>query len=395
MYLTLFLFAFFAVLFATISKKMDSTLISGPMLFITVGLILGPSGVNFLKVSESDEMLKILAEYTLALLLFSDATLVKTDVLKKNINIPKRLLLGGLPLTILLGIGAALLLFPEFSVIEAALLAIILAPTDAALGKAVVSNPKVPARIRESLNFESGMNDGICVPLLLVCIALISTEHTGEVSLLVFLVKAIGIGAAVGLGITYLTIKIIKHTGPKNWISSSWQKMIVIVMAIAIFSLSEAFHGSGFVGCFIGGILFGILARKEKESFVIAAEGYGELLAMLTWTYFGAVSISTLFTDFNPLYLLYGVLSLTLIRMLPAMIVLKGTDLNTKEKMFIGWFGPRGLASIVFAVILMGQSLPHMKVILLTITCTILLSVLAHGVSANPLIPWLVKGNKE
>lgn len=389
MYFNLFLLAFFAVLYAMIAKKLDTTLVSGPMLFVGAGLIFGPFGLNVFQVSENDEMLKVLAEYTLALVLFTDAALAKIDVLKENIKIPKRLLLGGLPLTILLGIGAALLLFPQFTLLEAALVAIILAPTDAALGKAVVSNPKVPARIRESLSFESGLNDGICVPLLLVCLAMISTEHSGEASLVVYLAKAIGIGGAVGLGLTGLAIFLIKKTGPKGWISGSWQRMIVIALAIAIFSLSEALHGSGFIGCFVGGILFGISAKKEKEKFILAAEGYGEMLALATWTYFGAVGIYLLFQEFSWNYLLFAALSLTVIRMLPGFLVLQGTNTSTKEKLFAGWFGPRGLASIVFAVILMEEAVPNLRPMLLVITCTILLSVVAHGISANPLISWL------
>lgn len=183
MYFNLFALAFFAVLYGMIAKKLESTLISGPMLFVTVGLLAGPFGFGLLDVAENDEMLKILAEFTLAMVLFADASLAKTDVLEKNIAIPKRMLLFGLPLTIVLGLGAALLLFPEFTMIEAAIVAIILAPTDAALGKAVVSNVKVPSKIRESLNFESGLNDGIAVPLILLCFAMISSHGSGDASL--------------------------------------------------------------------------------------------------------------------------------------------------------------------------------------------------------------------
>lgn len=220
---------------------------------------------------------------------------------------------------------------------------------------------------------------------------MLSTDNSAGTSLLKYLIMAIGVGGIVGLVVTYLAILLIKKTEPNGWISNSWQSMIVVVLSIAIFSLSEHLGGSGFIGCFAGGILFGVLAKKEKESFVVPAEGLSEILSVATWMYFGAIGISLLFTEMSWQILLYGILSLTIVRMLPVYLVLKGTGVTKYEKVFTGWFGPRGLASIVFAVMLINESSPHIRTILLTITFTIVLSVMLHGLSANPLISWLSK----
>ena len=387
MYQNLFILAFFAFLYGLISKKVDASVISGPIIFVAFGLLIGPYGIGILRIGEGSQLIKIFAEITLALVLFTDASMAKVSVIKHNINIPRRLLLLGLPLTIVLGCLSAYLIFDEFSWVEAAILAIILAPTDAALGKAVVTNPKVPVKIRESLNLESGLNDGICVPFLLLCFAFVMESNAGyKILTHGFFIKAIGIGAIVGLSIAYLGVYLIKFFAKKGWLGVSMEKVMVISLTISIYSLSQVLGGSSFIACFIGGLLFGALAREHKKKLVLATEGVGDTMALVTWVLFGALIVGRLFNNIDLEIILYTLLSLTVIRMLPVFLVLTGLNINTKTRLFMGWFGPRGLASIVFAVLALNLDLPHQATITLVVVCTILFSILLHGLSAKVLI---------
>jgi NhaP-type Na+/H+ or K+/H+ antiporter len=330
--------------------------------------------------------------------LFTDAANANLGVLKKSFYIPQRLLLIGLPLTILLGFGVGILLFDTLTLIEVAILATMLAPTDAALGKAVVTNESVPANIREGLNVESGLNDGICVPILFVFLALATDTGTGDgtTSLALKLVaEEIGIGLAVGAGFTVLGTWLIKRFSSRGWITETWRQLPVVALSIVCFAVAQLLGGSGFIACFAGGLLFGAIAPSHKEPLLLAAEGSGDTLALITWVLFGASVVGQALGSFSWEVVLYALLSLTVVRILPVFLTLTGMGLGTGEKLFMGWFGPRGLASIVFAVIVLGETLPGGDTIAMTVTCTIILSVLAHGLSANPLISLLVKKIKH
>ena len=167
--------------------------------------------------------------------------------------------------------------------------------------------------------------------------------------------------------------------------------MVVITFTFSIFSLAQLLGGSGFIACFVGGGLFGVLIKSHKKRLVSAAEGFGDSLAIVTWVLFGAGVVIKAFEGLSVEIILYSIFSLTIIRMLPIFLALIGTDINTNGKLFMGWFGPRGLASIVFVVMVMDRALPHGDTIFLVVVCTIVLSILAHGFSANPYANWLGK----
>jgi NhaP-type Na+/H+ or K+/H+ antiporter len=399
MYATIAILAVFVFLYSITSGGLERTTINGAIVFTAFGLAFGPLGFNFLSLDVGAEGLRTLAEMTLALVLFIDAANANLGVLKQSFRIPTRLLLFALPLIILLGFGAGILVFEELTMLEVAILATLLAPTDAALGKAVVTNKSVSTNIREGLNVESGLNDGICVPILFVFLALAAgpgAENDSTSMLALKLVaEEIGIGAAVGVGLTALGALLMKRCADKRWITETWRQLPVIALAVACFTVAQALGGSGFIACFIGGMLFGGIAKDLKHGLLLAAEGTGDTLALLTWVVFGAAVIGKTIGYFSWEVVLYAVLSLTLIRMLPVFLVLTGMNMRTDEKLFIGWFGPRGLASIVFAVIVLNHDLPGGGTIVITAVCTILLSVIAHGLSANPLVAVLAEKLKR
>jgi NhaP-type Na+/H+ or K+/H+ antiporter len=353
--------------------------------FTVIGLILGTSGFGVLDFWLNTDEYKVLAELTLALLLFVDASDADLKELARSASLPRRLLLIGLPLTICLGFLSGVALFDAISLVEIALLATILAPTDAALGKAVVTDGNVPGRIRSSLNFESGMNDGICVPIFVAFLAF-STHSAGGQSFtemaIHLIIKEVGIGAVTGLGIAAIGAAAIRA---REAISPTWHQLLVPALALACYSAAEALGGSGFIAAFVGGLLFGALGKERTHSYLLAAEGTGDALALLTWVVFGAVVVPRVFAAATWEILLYAVMSLTLVRMLPVWLALRGTGLRLDETLFIGWFGPRGLASIVFTIMAIEADVPGADFIAVVVSCTILLSILGHGLSAKPL----------
>jgi NhaP-type Na+/H+ or K+/H+ antiporter len=279
------------------------------------------------------------------------------------------------------------LLFEKLSLFEVALLATMLAPTDAALGKAVVTNEAVPDAVRQGLNVESGLNDGICVPILFVFLAL-ATGKGGEGGpwhlAMKLVAEEIGIGLAVGLVLTAMAVLLLKFVKGQKWLTHTWIQIPVVALAFGCFGVAQFLGGSGFIAAFSGGLLFGVLTKQHREEFLCAAEGTGDTLALITWVIFGSAVVGQAVSYFSWLDLLYAVLSLTLIRMLPVFVSLIGMGVSTEGKLFMGWFGPRGLASIVFCVIVVNAHLPNSGPIAMTVVCTIMLSILIHGITANP-----------
>ena len=387
MYENLALLALFVLVYSAVAGAVERTWISGAIVFTAFGLLVGPMGLDLFTWTTDRETIRSLAEVTLALVLFTDAAGADMGVLKKNRGLPVRLLLIGLPLTILLGFGIGVLLVDSLSLFALALLATMLAPTDAALGKAVVSNESVPDEIRQGLNVESGLNDGICVPVLFMFLALALDKagDAGPWTLAVKLVaEEIGIGLIVGIGLTLAAGKLLKLARQRNWLTHTWIQVPVVALALACFAVAQSLGGSGFIAAFSGGLLFGVLAKDLRGEFLRAAEGTGDTLALVTWVIFGSAIVGQAVGHFTWLILLYALLSLTIIRMLPVFLALAGSGIDTEGKLFIGWFGPRGLASIVFAVIVVNSNLQDTGPLAMTVVCTIILSIIGHGITANP-----------
>ncbi len=375
------------LLYGIFAKKIEQTPISGPIIFLVVGLIIGPMGLDLLGQGFDISSYKLLAELALALVLFTDASKTDFSTLRSNIALPTRLLLIGLPLTIILGYVTGKFFFPELTWIELALLASVLAPTDAALGEPVVNNKSVPAKIRSSLNVESGLNDGIVVPIVFLLLAMYSAQNS-EVSnadAITLFIEEIGIGILVGAAIAFGASKLIILSLKRQWLEESWRPMLIIAIAISCFTLAQGIHGSGFIAAYIGGLVFGKVASTQKIQFINAAEGTGKILTYLVWVIFGAVIITKYFSYFSWEIIIYSLLSLTVIRMLPVLLSLIKSGLSFKESLFIAWFGPRGLASIVFVIIVMDVNIEHENTFVLTAVCTIFFSVIAHGFTASPM----------
>jgi NhaP-type Na+/H+ or K+/H+ antiporter len=308
--------------------------------------------------------------------------------LRHEYTVPLRLLAVGLPLTIVAGALAASAIFSALTTAEALVLAVLLAPTDAALGQAVVTEEGLPSRVRQGLNVESGLNDGICVPLLLIVLAAAEVEDhaaTGHHAVSI-VVEEIGYGIVGGLGAGLLAAAVVVAGYRRGLVTASWLQVIPVAGAALAYGIAVGLGGSGFIAAFVGGAIFGAIAARESDEASRLSEEVGAVLGGVTFLVFGAVLLGPALKHVTWEIVLYAVLSLTVVRMLPVAIAMLGTSANWRTVAFLGWFGPRGLASIVFAVIVVQEAnLPGATTILLTTYFTIGLSVLAHGLTAAPL----------
>jgi NhaP-type Na+/H+ or K+/H+ antiporter len=373
---------------AAVSRLLTGTPVTPAMALVACGLLVGPQLLDGVDLSSRSEAVRALAEATLTLVLFSDASRIDLRRLRRGAGVPLRLLGLGLPLTIALGALAAAAVFDRLTLGEALILGVILAPTDAALGQPVVDEERVPARIRQGLNVESGLNDGICVPLLFVAVAAADVESQiasgrGAVQLLL---EEIGYGALGGLIAGAAVAAIVVQAGRRGLIAAPWRQVVPGAGAALAFGIASALGGSGFIAAFVAGVAFRALLRRDPAAMNRLSEEVGDVLNGVTFLLFGAVLLEPALDHLSWQLVLYAVLSLTIVRMAPVAAAMVGSGARPPTLAFLGWFGPRGLASIVFALTVVQESaLPHQQPIVLAAYLTVALSVFAHGLSAAPL----------
>jgi NhaP-type Na+/H+ or K+/H+ antiporter len=384
---TLAVIAGVVVAYAVVSRRLDRTPVTAAIFFVSCGLLFGNKGLGWIDLGTHAESVRLLAETTLTLVLFADASRIDLPALRREYLVPARLLGIGLPLTILVGFALAAGLFGKLSLGEALLLAIILAPTDAALGQAVVTDQRLPSRIRQGLNVESGLNDGICVPLLFIALALSSSEASSLTTQGAFALvgKAIGYGVLFGVIAGAVGALLVRVGRARALMDVSWVQVVPVGTAALAYGLAAPLGGSGFIAAFVAGFVFGAVLRTDERTSRLLEE-LGELANAGTFIVFGAAVVGPILSGMTWTAALYGVLSLTVARMLPVAVAFAGTRARLPTVAFTGWFGPRGLASIVFTVIVLDETkLPYDSTIALVAVFTIVLSVYAHGFTSQPL----------
>jgi NhaP-type Na+/H+ or K+/H+ antiporter len=374
------------LVYAALSRRLELANVSGAMFFTTTGLLAGPV-LGLLDVQIHSEQVKRLAEITLTLVLFADASRISLRTLRREYAVPLRLLAVGLPLTIVAGTLAGALVIPGISIAEAAVLAVVVACTDAALGQAVVTDERIPSRVRQGLNVESGLNDGLCVPIFFIAIAIAeadagtSTEHAA----ITLVLEQIGYGLVGGVIAGIAGALLLRFGARRTFMEPHWMQILVVASALLAAGVATALGGSIFIAAFTAGALFGALRDDAGGEISQLVDEGGELFNAITFIVFGAIVLGPLLDELSWKVALYAALSLTVVRMLPVALALMGTGARRPTLGFVGWFGPRGLASIVFAVILLDDAdLPHVHTLLVAIAATIGLSVYAHGITARP-----------
>jgi sodium/hydrogen antiporter len=377
-----------ALVFAwgTVSARLERFDVTAPIAFVVAGLLLTHGPLAFLGVEPSNALIKDLAEVTLVLVLFSDASRVGLHELRVEAGLYLRLLGAALPLTIGLGTLLALALASGSSIWLALLVGAALAPTDAALGAGMIANPAIPARIRRLINVESGLNDGIATPFVSVALAGAATGGDvaahGPAAAAAELALGVLVGVAVG-GVGGLLVNAARRRG---WAAEGFAGSAVLGLAVCAYASALALHANGFIAAFVGGLAFGTAAGRRGEPLVPFVEETGALVSLLVWLAFGAVAVVPAVEGVTWQIVLYAVLSLTVIRMVPVAAALMGTRLGWPTVVLVGWFGPRGLASVVFALLALEElGSPTAGHAVAVITITVLLSVVVHGATADPL----------
>uniref|UniRef100_A0AAU2K004 Cation:proton antiporter n=1 Tax=Streptomyces sp. NBC_00049 TaxID=2903617 RepID=A0AAU2K004_9ACTN len=379
--------------YGALSRRLSTTVLSGPLVFMLFGLAIGPLGLDLLDRAKDPEITRALLESALVLLLFSDAAKIRARDLRREEFLPLRLLAVGLPATMALGWLAAWPLLPGLGLWELALAGIILAPTDAALGQQAVSNKQVPALVRGGLSVESGLNDGLALPFFVLALAAAGEGH-GHPGIAETFLRALLLSGAIGLAAGWAGASLLRWSVARGWSSPDWRQFLAFAVPVITYALCVTTEGSGFIGAWASGLAFGIHLRRtpagqgvrtqdpdpaQNTSFT---ERLGLLLASLSFLVFGAVLLGPALQHLTWRTVVYALLSLTLLRMLPVALALAGTGLRAASVAYIGWFGPRGLASLVFGLLALEEHLPGETLLSEVIGLTVGLSILLHGASA-------------
>ncbi len=385
---TFILIASFVFGFGLLSKRLATSSLTPPLVFVLCGIFFGPWGLGWLHFELEQGAIHILAELTLILVLFGDAARIDWLALRRELGLPVRLLGIGMPLTILLGMLFAKLLLPQVTWLEAAVVGAVLAPTDAALGQAVVTNAAVPRRIRQALNVESGLNDGIALPavFILATFASMQAEPGAATELGRFAALQVTLGPIAGVAVAWLGNRLLTWSTERGWLDPTFERLMGVALALLAFASAEAIGGNGFIAAFIAGLTLGQLTRGRCEYLYHFLEAEGQLLMLLVFLAFGSTLAIPALQDVSLGAAVYAVASLTLIRMVPVAISMIGSGLRLPTVLFLGWFGPRGLASILFGLLIVDElRLEHGGDIFEVVMLTVLFSVVAHGISAAPL----------
>ncbi|HUL41113.1 MAG TPA: cation:proton antiporter [Burkholderiales bacterium] len=382
----LVVFVLLLFLYSLLSRRLEQTIVTAPIVFTAAGILMFPALQGIFRAGLGSDVSLNLAEVGLVMLLFTDASRTDLNVLRSIRNLPARLLSTGMLLTIFLGAVAARFVFPQLSLLEAGILSAILAPTDAGLGQIIVNSPRVSMRIRQALNVEAGLNDGLSVPFLLFFIAFAAAKiEGGAASLLQFIVEQLGFGLLVGLAIGLVGGWSLDLARRKEWIAESFQQIGVVALPLLCVVASEIVGASMFIAAFVAGLAVQIGFKDVGKHSGEFAEEWGQLINLVVFFLFG-MAVVRIWPQFSMASWLYALLSLTLVRMLPVAIALIGTRLSAASVVFMGWFGPRGLASIVLGLVYLEEEmhLPGESTIRFAVMATVLLSIFAHGLSAMP-----------
>jgi len=391
------IFIILIFIFTLVSKRIETTILTAPIIFTVAGLGVYHLSPRLADLEIHNHTILLIAELTLALLLFTDATRIDQKKLLREVTLPGRLLGIGMPMTILAGALVAILLFDDFSIWEAALLGVILAPTDAGLGQVIVKSHLVPERIRQALNVEAGLNDGLSMPFFTLFLGLAAASDSLNHGVwLQFTAEQILFGLLIGLVVGWAGGWFLGLTGKRGWIDEPLGQLGLLSLALICYGGADLIGGNGFIAAFTGGLLVKRGFEDARYHATDFSEAWGQLLNYFVFFLFGMIA-AKLIPYLETTSLIYAMLSLTLVRMLPVAVAMTKKRLIPASIIFMGWFGPRGLASIVLGLIFLEQEveLSGQPIIVQAVTATVLLSIFAHGISALPSTKWYAAQVKD
>jgi sodium/hydrogen antiporter len=398
-YPTIIFAALLIFLYGLISRVSERSPITGPMVFAGIGVLASPIGLSLLDVKLGTTFVKLIGEITLVIILFVDASTVNLQTLRMQRGIPLRLLGIGLPLTMALGFVVAAFLVNNQNLWLAALVALILSPTDAALGQAVVTSERLPEEMRQAINVESGLNDGMALAPILMCVAALSGgEHTANNSgaWFFFVLRQLTFGPIAGILIGWCGGRLVEEASQRGWMQPTFQRLVAGSLAVIAYTSAEQFHGNGFIAAYCAGLFLGTQTHEIRERIHEFGEAEGQQMSLFVFLLFGLAMVPVMVGYWDIRAFCYAALSLTVIRMIPVAMCLHGAGRDPREVWMIAWFGPRGIASILYALMAIGKiGVAGYEREFAVITLTVLLSIFLHGVSALPLTRYYARSGSK
>lgn len=386
------------LVYGLLSRPLERRNISSPMMMVVAGaLVAVPLGIwheaPLSALGDSLHVATTFAEMTLAIILFLDAAVLDYRKERAARTLATRLLLIGLPLTIVATWGVIFGIDPTIGLVPALILALIVSPTDAALGRPVLENKDVPEPVRQGINIESGLNDGLVLPVFTAAVLLeANLSRTGHQGWIADALIEISMGAGAGVLIGFVLGKIVNRTVTDGMIIARFERLLGVLAAMLIYLLAEKVGGNGFVAAFAGGLALNISSDKVRDTIESFGEAEAELLTMLTFFVFGLLVVPAVYASWTWMMLVFCLASLVILRPLCVWICMIGSPYSLWEKLYIGWFGPRGIASVIYMLIMATLISPaEIMPLIAAGSMIICISIVAHGLSAAPLSRALVR----
>jgi sodium/hydrogen antiporter len=372
--------------YAVVSGLVKRWYIAPALIFVAFGIVLGPSGLGLMELDASTASFTILAQLALTVILFNQASALDLRSLFRRGHLTFRLLTVGIPITIALGALTGIMLLPMLPLWEAVCLAIIVAPTDVALIDALLEDRRIPERVRHAMSAESGFYDGFALAALLAALAVASENTDPQPARWAwFAFRTEFVSVVVGVGIGLIGGWVISRAGARGWMSDTWAQLATLALALVCFGAGEWLHASGFVTAFVGGLAYAMVSRRsgERRATSQVTDAAAQLLELLVFAVFGGFAVIPAWRESGWRVLLFAVCALVVVRVAAVAVALLGSGLSARSTVFIGWFGPRGIGTLVLGLLVIGRGELHQRgVIAQAVVLTVTLSLVLHSVTA-------------
>ncbi len=372
---------------ALVAGRLARWSITAPLAMVVAGVALTAGSDPVFTIDLETSSFEHTVEVVLAILLFVDATETPGGIFGREPKLTARLLGVALPLTLLAALGVGFLLLPGTGFWMLAVLATVVVPTDFAPAAALIRDRRVPARLRDLLNVESGLNDGLIAPIFLFCLAAAKAQDSSHIAVtaLADAVPAVLVAIAVGTVVGFVGAKLLSRSWRRHWTQPTALRLGVAALPLLTYGLAIVLHGNGFVAAFVAGAFFALATRELPEDALNLTEDVGMLLSLVVWFIFGR-AINQVAGGITWRVAWYAVLVVTVMRIVPVMLSLLGTSISRRDALFLGWLGPRGLATIVFGLLAFVELTgADADLVADVMVATVVLSIVLHGLSYGPL----------
>jgi sodium/hydrogen antiporter len=382
---TAFVLTVLVLCYAVVSGLVKRWYIAPALIFVAFGMALGPFGFGVIDAGTDTASFTILAQLALTVILFNQAAMLDLPSVVRRGHVTFRLLVIGIPLAIVLGTGVALLVMPVMPLWEAVCLAAIVAPTEVALIDALLEDRRIPERVRHALSVESGCYDGLALAAMLAALALASEQTDPDPGRWGwFAVRTEVVSLTVGLGIGVIGGLVIARSCQRGWMSDTWAQLATVALALVCFEVGERLHGSGFVTAFAGGLAYSMMMLRAGAQLPSqVTDAAGQLLELMVFAMFGSYAVIVGWRDADWRVVLFAVVALIVVRLVAVSAALVGTDLPARSRLFIGWFGPRGIGTLVLGLLMIERGeIQQSAMITQAVVVTVTVSLVVHSLTA-------------